>query len=234
MCREENMNEEIFGVDDYDFGQNMDVEEIEVENPTLFSLTIDASPSMDSYRKVVPDCIQMVKDSIIDSKAEDEFVVSVNYFNDTVTLGGYQNINDVSTAYDTDGYTALYDAIVLAGNALKTEEKTGYYDEIKSRGGTPKAIFVVLSDGWDNSSTNSVDDAKEVIAYFKKCEIITAFVAFGKEAVGIGEEIGFANVLNVKDANEKEFRRIFRVISKSVQSASKSKKPVADGNFFQV
>lgn len=227
-------NEEIFGVDDYDFGQNMDVEEVDVEDPTLFSITIDKSGSMDDYNCVVPDCIQTVKDAIIDSKSEDEFVVSVNYFNENVTLGGYQNINDVSTAFDADGLTALFDAIVIAGKALKSEDETGYYDTIRKSGRTPKGIFAILSDGWNNASKASAEDAKRVVAHLKSNEIITAFIAFGDDAVGIGEQLGFANVLNVREANEKELRKIFRVLSKSAVRASKSAKAIPDGNFFQV
>lgn len=224
---------EIYGVDDYDFGQNLDVDEIEVESPTLFSLTIDQSPSMGYYISVVPDCIDETKKSIINSKAEDEFLVSVNYFNDTVTLGGYQNIKDVSNAYSVSGYTALYDAIVKAGNALKNPDKTGYFDQIKKSGGTPKAIFAILSDGKDNSSSHTSAKAKEVVAFLNESEVITAYIAFGDEAIGIGEALGFANVLNSKEANEKELRKIFRILSKSAISASKSNL-VQSGDFFQV
>lgn len=227
------ISKKIYGVDDYDFGQNLDVEEIEVESPTLFSLTIDKSPSMWDYIDVVPSCIDTVKSSIIQSKSEDEFLVSVNYFNDEVTLGGYQMIKDVSNAYDVSGYTALYDAIVKAGNALKNADKTGYFDQIKKTGGTPKAIFTILSDGKDNTSSYKSSDAKDVVAFLNKSEVITAYIAFGKEAIGVGEDLGFANVMNVEDANEKELRKIFRILSKSAISASKSNL-VPSGSFFQV
>lgn len=227
------ISREIYGVNDYDFGQNLDIDEIEVESPTLFSLTIDCSPSMWPYKNVVPNCIDETKKSIINSKSEDEFLISVNYFNDKVTLGGYQTVKDVSNAYSVSGYTALYDAIVKAGNALKNIDKTGYYDQIKKSGGTPKAIFTILSDGYDNASSYTSSDAKEVIAFLNKSELITAYIAFGDEAIGIGESLGFANVMNVKEANEKELRKIFRILSKSAISASKSNL-VQSGSFFQV
>lgn len=228
------MNEKVFGMDDYDFGQNVDVEQIEVEDPTLFSLTIDSSYSMDDYVKEVPLCIDTLKDSIIESKSEDEFVVSVNYFDDKVKLGGYQKIHDVSSAYNLGGCTALYSAIVEAQEALKNEVGTGYYDQLRKNGITPKGIFVVLSDGYNNVGAHSANDAKKAVKYLNKNEIITAYIAFGSDAVGIGEDLGFANVINVKDANKQELRKIFRILSKSAISASRSANAVSAGNFFQV
>lgn len=228
------MRDKVFGLDDYDFGQNVDVEEIEVEDPTLFSLTIDSSGSMYDYLKEVPICIDTLKDSIIESKSEDEFVVSVNYFDDDVTLGGYQKIHDVSNAYSLGGCTALYCAIVEAQKALKNEDETGYYDLLRKNGNTPKAIFVVLSDGYNNTGRYLASDAKKAVAYLNKHEVITAYIAFGSDAVGIGENLGFANVINVKDANKQTLRKIFRILSKSAISASRSANAVSAGNFFQV
>lgn len=228
------MNDEIFGDDNYDFGQNMDVEDIEVEDPTLFSVTVDRSGTMRIYEGVMPGCMRTIQQSVIDSKSEDEFVVAINYFDDDVVLGGYQNIHNMPTAYKAGGCTALYDAIVKAGKALSNEDGTGYYDIVRASGGTPKGIFAVVSDGKDNVSKCKPADAKEVINYLNKKEIITVYIAFGKEAIGIGEDLGFENVMNEKDANEKELRKIFRLLSKSAISASKSKKAVPDGGFFQV
>lgn len=229
-----NISEEIYAVNDYDFGQNLDVEEIEVESPTLFPIGIDNSLSMDDYVLVVPDCIDTIKDSVIQSKSEDEFIVSINYFSDDVKLGGYQKISDVSNAYSTVGCTALYDAIVMIGNALKNEDKTGYYDQVKKTGGTPKAIFTILSDGQDNVSRYSSSDAKKVVEYLNKSEIITAYIGFGKDAIGIGQKLGFKNVKDVKDVNEHELRQIFRILSKSAIRASKSANIGQNGDFFQV
>lgn len=229
------IDDEIYGADDYDLGQNMDVDDIEVESPTLLVLVVDESGTMSPYDQVVPDCIDTTKNSIINSDAEDEIILSLNFFNRRVTVGGYQKVQDVSNAYSTGGTTALYDAICQVGNGLKNKDKTGYYDQIRNSGGTPKAIFAVLSDGYDNASTASASDAKEIVSFFNKSEIITVFIAFGQDAKGIGERLGFANVENVEDVSEKRLREIFDILSKSAIKVSKSNniKSVSN-NIFKV
>lgn len=225
---------EIYGMNDYEMGYNVAIDEIEVADPTLFCMIVDCSISMRSYENVMPVCIDTVKDSIIESKNEDEFLVCLNYFDDKVKLGGYQKIHDVSNAYQTGGCTALYDAIVEVQAALVNDNSTGYYDQLRQSGITPKVIFAILSDGADTASKKTPSEARKAVEYLNKKEMITAYIAFGEEAIGIGEDLKFQNVMNVKDTTKENLRSIFRILSKSAISASKSNGAVLAGDFFQV
>lgn len=230
----QNFDDEILGSQDYGMDQNMDIDEIEVESPTLLALVVDNSISMDIYDNVVPGCIDETKNSIINSDAEDEIIVSLSFFNKKVSIGGYQKVQDLSNAYSPSGTTALYKAICKVGNGLKNKNKTGYYDQIIKTGGTPKGIFAVLSDGQDNESRNMLSEAKEVVNFLNKSEIITVYIAFGQEAIGIGEALGFKNVINVEDVSEKRLRKIFDILSKLSIKVSKSNNINQSINVFEV
>lgn len=225
---------EIFGGDDYDLGNNVEVDDLESDRQTVFALYVDDSGSMDGYEGTMPGCIQMVKDSIIHSKSEDEFLISLTHFNHEVNRSGYKTVSEIDTSYHASGGTALYDAIVGAQQSLMTDNKDGYIDELRKNSITVKGIFVILTDGFDEHSKLNASDAKAAVEFMNKKEIITAYIGFGPNACGIGKDLGFANVLDSKDATEKTLRNIFGVLSKSVISASKNAVNPSAGTFFQV
>lgn len=225
---------EIFGGDDYDLGNNVGVDDLDSERQTTFALYVDDSGSMDGYEGTMPDCIQIVKDSVIHSKSEDEFLISLTHFNHNVNRSGYKKVSEIDTSYHASGGTALYDAIVGAQNSLMTDNKDGYIDELRKNGITVKGIFVILTDGYDEHSKLSASDARAAVEFMNKKEIITAYIGFGPKACGIGKDLGFANVMDVKDADEKKLREIFAIVSKSAISASKNAVNPSAGSFFQV
>ncbi len=225
---------EIFGGDDYDLGNNVEIDELESERQTVVALYIDSSGSMKSHETVVPGCIDIITDSIKQSKSEDEFLISVTHFNENVKRSGYKNVADIDNSYKAGGLTSLYDAIVGAQLSLMTDDKKGYIDMLRKGKVKARGIFVILSDGEDTSSTFSASDARKAVEFLNKKEVITVYIGFGKEACGIGEQLGFANCLNEKEANAKKLRVIFDILSKSINSASKSAVNPTAGTFFQV
>jgi len=68
-------NTTIFGGDDYDLGNNVQIDDLESERQKVFAFYIDKSSSMRPHEAVMPDCIDIVKKAIINSKSEDEFFV---------------------------------------------------------------------------------------------------------------------------------------------------------------
>lgn len=225
------MNTTIFGGDDYDLGNNVQIDDLESERQTVFAFYIDKSSSMTPHEAVMPGCIDIVKEAIINSKSEDEFLVSLTLFNHEVSRSGYKNIRDIDNAYVASGGTALYDAIVGAKESLYNEEKTGYINVLRKGNITTKGIFAILSDGKDEHSVLKKCDAKRATEYMNSKEIITVFIAFGDKAKGIGEELGFQHVLESGETNEKTLRNIFEIVSKSAISASKN---AANPDLFQV
>ena len=226
----------IFGGDDYDLGNNAGIDELESERQTVMALYVDSSYSMEPYTPVMPDCIQEVKNAIIHSKSEDEFLISLTKFNHKVERAGYQMVDKIKTDYTPSGGTALYDAIVGAQQSLvaRANEKEGYIDMLKKNAITVKGIFIILTDGRDEHSYLGSKEAKSAVEYMKSHEIITACIGFGANAQKIGQELGFEHVLDVKEANEKTLRQIFAIVSKSLILASKSAVNPSAGTLFQV
>lgn len=227
-------NATIFCGDDYDLGNNVQIDELESERQTVVAFYVDKSGSMCDYDGIMPDCIQCFKDSVINSKSEDEFLISYTQFDHNINRSGYKMVSDVDTSYHAGGGTALYDAIVAAQESLVTPEKDGYIDTLKKNNITTKGIFVIFTDGYDEHSKLGVSAAKKAIDFLNQKEIITVFIGFGSNACGIGKDLGFKNVLDEKETNEKTLRNIFDIVSKSIVSASKNAINPSAGTFFQV
>lgn len=227
------MEDKIFGMDDY-FRQNVNPEDLDSARQTIFHLLFDKSGSMSSYEDVVPICIDGYKETLLKSKKEHEILVGITKFSNDVKFGGYKFVKDISNDYSAGGSTALYQAIVESAEGLINENGTGYMDIVRAKGVTPRAIFVVFSDGQDEGVAKSaamMAEAKRQVEYLNNREIITAFVEFGARARGVAQELGFKNILTTA-ATESELRNIFDILSKSSVSASKNAGTIAPNEFF--
>lgn len=212
---------------------NADIEEIEVERPTLISYIIDESGSMSSYSTDMQDALQVVKDTIQGSKEADEMRISVTRFSDRVTTSGYQEVENIDTQYSPGGCTKLYDAIVGVQKALHAGDGTGYMEQLKNNGNRPKAVVFIFTDGYDNYSDYTKNDARNSIELLKKNEIAVGLIEFGSDAHGIAQELGILEQ-NIKpvNADKSELRKIMMATSKSAISASKSANVTASDSLF--
>lgn len=213
---------------------NADIEEIEVERPTLIAYIIDESASMGSYTTDMQDALQAVKEAIQGSREADEMRISVTRFSDIVTTSGYQEVENIDTQYSPGGLTKLYDAIVGVQKSLCAGDGTGYMEQLKNNGNRPKAVVFIFSDGYDNDSKYSKNDARKSIEFLQKDnEIPVAYIEFGTDAHGIAQELGIMEQ-NIKQVNadKSELRRIMMATSKSAISASKSANVTASDSLF--
>jgi len=227
-----NVGNEIFDMDvKY---ENFPIEELECDRQTLIRVLIDASSSMHGYQNIMEDSLISFKNSIINSKEKDEMLIAKTVFASAVDHSGYQLIDDFDTAYNANGSTSLYDAIVEAKEKLVAGNGNGYMETLDDNGIKTKGVIAIFSDGFDNNSRATANDAKKAIEYLKNKEIIVAFVAFGDEAKGIADDLGIIkeNILEV-DATESDLRKVFMILSKSAISASKSTN-VSSNTFFTV
>lgn len=225
------MKNEIFGMDDNLNTNDVSIDELESERQLIFQFVFDKSSSMFYYEDVVRKCLNLYKQALLDSKQTDEMLVSITKFATFVELGGYTLVNDMPVDYNTNGTTALYEAIVQSVKHLITENEDGYMDTLRKGGVNVRAIFIVFSDGYDNESKHLLSEAKKQIAFLNEKEITTVFVEFGDEAKGIADSLGFNNILST-DATESELRNIFNVLSRSSISASKSAGNISQDAFF--
>lgn len=214
--------------------QNADIEEIEVEKPTLVTYIIDKSASMNPHETDMEDALKLVKDTIQGSKEADEMRISVIQFADTVTTSGYQVIEDIDIQYSADGWsTKLFDAIVGAQKALYAGDGSGYMEKLRANGNRPKAVIFIFTDGQDNDSDYAKSDARKAIEFLQKNEIPVGLIEFGSQARGVAKELGIYDQ-NIKpiNADKSELRKIMMATSKSAISASKSANVTGTDSLF--
>ena len=230
----ENYLDEIIidGIDET-YAVDIDVDEVESANIMLVDEVIDGSASMYSYENVMADCLEHQKASIIGSKQSDEMLIAKTIFSDDIQTGGYVSPEDFNTDYYTDTATRLYDAIIE-----RRQHMLNYMEDLVDNGTNVRACMVILSDGLDNVSRNSISDARAAIQDLLQKEIIVAFIAFGQQAHGIADKLGVPKKNVIEATNdEHELRRLMALVSKSAISASKKASAGAlgsDDGFFDV
>ena len=210
---------------------NIDVDEIENDHMYLMGIAQDCSGSMRDYTGDMKMAMINFVKSIQDSKQDDEMLVSITEFGSNVKSSGFQNVADLSTDFQADGCTAMYDAIIVAAQQL-----TDYMDQLNNSGVRTRGGLVIFSDGHDNDSRYSAKEAADAISALMKREVVVAFVAFGSGAHGIAQNLGISqqNALET-DASPSELRKIWGILSKSAISSSKSAAAGASqSTFFDV
>ena len=103
----ENYLDEIIidGIDET-YAVDIDVDEVESANIMLVDEVIDGSYSMVSFERVMADCLEHQKASIIGSKQSDEMLIAKTIFSDDIQTGGYVSPEDFN--YYMDQHRLLY------------------------------------------------------------------------------------------------------------------------------
>lgn len=154
----------------------------------IFEILIDRSGSMQSDEANVRTGLMQYKQSFEDFPEANSIAVAISKFSDGCQLGDFKHVTDIDTNYYTGGSTALFYSIVKA-----TEHLVNYIDELTKRTGcTPKATFVLFSDGEPCEDPMTWSDGRKAIEKLNYMGIDTVFVAFG-EAISskFGERLGF-------------------------------------------
>ena len=227
---------EIYGIDET-FAMNAEIEELESERQTLIGIYLDSSGSMDCYESVMLKALKNVKSAFQNSKECDEMLVSITTFSSTIAPGGYQLVEDMREDYQAYGCTKLYDCIVEGQKRLMDGNGGGYMEKLQANGVKAKAMIAIFSDGKDNDSNSTLNDARHAIEFYHSREIPVFFIEFGAEAHGIATKLGIKeeNIL-ASDATESALRKAFMFVSKSAISYSKSAGAITSmgSNAFEV
>lgn len=206
---------------------NTSVDAIDSENINLIFVGIDTSGSMDPYTDDMKHSLKEFKDALSNSKEKDEILVARADFSNSVNINGYKKIDEFDTSFTSNDMTAMYDAITTGTEKLKEYRKF-----LKDSGMRVKAVFAIFSDGLENFSKSSFNEAKTAVKWLNEEEITTAFIAFGGESTDTAKELGFKNIMNTS-ASASELRKAFNCLSKSVIASSKSVLSDED-DFFKV
>lgn len=184
----------------------------------IIIMLLDASGSMVGNERAMKDGIALFKKSFEDFPEANSISISISKFSDSLELGEFRNINNLSFSYYTGGGTALYRSIVKGYEYINTYVK----DVMERTGIEPKVSFLLFSDGQDSwNNSDEYKKAKEIIDKLNLSGATTIFCAFGEAITSeFGSKMGFMSTTDIK--NLKNFLGV--ELSQSFKEQSKSYK----------
>jgi len=199
-----------------------DLDDIQTDDITLVSISLDASASMGTVTQDVIDSFNEMLRALKKSKNAESILLSAWTFNtQTNLLFGYTPVTEVSELTSNDYYpsgaTALYDTLADSVTGL-----VSYGQQLRDGGIRTKNIILTFSDGQDNSSGKRARDIKTMAEDLLRQETyILAYVGFGYDANGIADEVGFPTKLQ-DEHDPSAIRRAFDQVSQSIISTSQT------------
>jgi hypothetical protein len=209
-------------------GLGVNVDDVDASEVILLNLLIDDSGSIRFARnsQAVRDGHNIVVESVLESKQQDNILVHARYLNGTV-LYPYCSLEQAvkmdQSNYNPMGGTPLYDeSVVMLGTVLaKTKE-------FSDNGVPVRSITLIMSDGEDTSSRrSSTDSVKQIVEDMLRSEThIIAGMGFDNTSTNFTEIFKRMGLLDqwilTPQNNEHDIRRAFQVFSKSAVQASQS------------
>lgn len=187
---------------------------------TVFLCLVDESLSMHPFGRAMQEALAKFKENILQSPENDEIIVNIVPFGNEVGENEFTSVEDMNTHYDPCAYfTKMYDAIIYGRERLNS-----YLSELREYGISSKGIMLIFSDGADNGSSVSCEEAIEAIKSLQSFDEgnIVGFVSFGSEARGVAEFLNIRkeNIWHTNATNE-NLHKCFEAISKSVSTVSR-------------
>lgn len=176
---------------------------------TLLRLDIDRSGSMSGFSRAMVQALELVKESILTSEEVNRIQISKTLFANTVEPGGYTDVEKFDTSYSAaSGCTKLYDSIIDSERRIKQ-----YRDDLMQKGVSVQAVLCILSDGLDNDSVASLEEAAQSVKNMMDDEVTVCFIAFGSDQCeDLAHQLGINNVVRT-DATIHDLHRIMKFVS---------------------
>ena len=233
MCTMENgMENSVLKVSPYGFSHKK-IDELGATEYTLVSIALDTSGSVASYKDELEECIRTVVAACLKSPRADNLMLRIIDFNSKLTeTHGFKplgecNADDYTDFISPGGCTSLYDASVNAVEALNV-----YGKNLSDNDYEANAILVVITDGCENNSTNTITQVTEAVAKIKKDEsvesIVTILVGVGVDQDSSNElerfknDVDFTQYVGTKSIDSKTFARLAAFVSSSISSQSQA------------
>lgn len=212
--------------DDIDFNlnyNNFNPEDIQVDETVNAVFVVDVSPSVGTYIHELNHSLNDFVATMQQSHIADKLMISVIEFSHKVSVRtGFQPIGQTGTLHfkPEGGGTALYDA-TLQGLKMAVD----YRQNLEASGVTAKTLLFVITDGEDNSSTQSADVVKQALQQIMAHEQ-NAF-SFVSVLFGVGnaayfgqaqQDMGIQHLAQVGTSGA-EIKRMIGFISRSISSA---------------
>lgn len=199
---------------------------------TLVTLVVDESGSIEPFKADMVNAVKEVVNACRYSPRADNLMIRlVTFANGLTEVHGFKLLSNINLAdYDSilndGGMTALYDATVNSVDAT-----TSYGEQLVKSDFSANGIVVVITDGADNRSSNSVsgvaDSIKKAVAGEKLESLVSILIGVNVSDPNISDSLknlhtagGFTQYVELKDANAKTLAKLAQFVSKSISSQS--------------
>ncbi len=207
-------------------GLGISVDDVEASEVFLLALLVDDSSSINqgSNAQAVRDGVNLVYESVEDSKTSGDVLVSCRFLNGTV-LDAYTPL-DTATKLDAKNFrpyggTPLYDeSVVTLGTVLAKAQ------EFEDAGVPVRTVSVIITDGADyGSRSQTPDSVASVVGDMLRAESHLVFFIGIKDGytdfAAVAASMGIAPEYVLTPGNSPtEIRAAMRVVSRSVVRAS--------------
>ena len=199
---------------------------------TLVTLVVDDSGSISSFRTEMIAAIKEVVNACRYSPRADNLMIRLVTFSNSLTeVHGFKllascNVGDYDNVLTVGGMTALFDATVNSVDATSAYGKTLVDSDFSTNG-----IVVVITDGADNQSSNSINSVatslKKATANETLESLVSILIGVNVSDPSISTALnelhtqgGFTQYVELKDANAKTLAKLAQFVSKSISSQS--------------
>jgi hypothetical protein len=155
------------------------------------------------------------------------FLSTIMFDNVVDTMYTHKPIQDVQEAdastFQPRGMTALFDAVVsgiVAMDAMDTTDATDAIDTTILNYAPPKVIFVILTDGAENSSRCTKEKFQRLVKHRTEKGWEFVFLAANQDAIGVGQDFGFRQEACMTfESSEKSCSATMSAVSRQIQRA---------------
>ena len=201
---------------------------------TLVAIAADKSSSVSGFATEIEGCLVTSLQGCMDSPRVDNLLVRLLTFNSSLDeIHGYKHladcpISDYKGIIRPGGCTSLFDACISSIDSLATLGRQMIQDRYTANG-----LSVIITDGQDVGSTQTLNAVKEAIERSRRSEclesILNILIGINVQDKSVSDALnqlktgaGFDQYIEAKDASPKTFARIAGFISKSISSQSQA------------
>ena len=192
--------------------RNLTVSDVRSNTQALLYIVVDRSASMynNGLEEGVINGLKEIKDLVNYTEEGDNIQIAMTFFGSTVEMRPFVYGNSIDTTYKaTEQHTRLYDAIIKSATNMIEQ-----YDQIEPEVTTTKGVMLIITDGYENGSTDySESDVSAVLAELQEREIPVILAAFdGVDLSGFSNKFEYIVTRTFK--NERQLRRLMEFTSK--------------------
>jgi len=202
---------------------------------TLVTIAQDVSASVQDFKQLMEKALKEIVNACRLSPRADNLLLRVVLFSSSVKEGhGFKllseiNANDYDNFLKTGGMTALFDA---AENAITVSND--YAKQLVANDFSTNGIIFIITDGENNSSTNTTKTIKDAIDKVKKSEALESLATI---LVGVGtqqtpelskkldqfkNESNLDQYIDIEKADAKSLAKLAAFVSKSISAQSQA------------